>query len=384
MDILQQAVAHLAMLVGFDTSTPQGTQTLREHLSVLLPSMGAVVETIPAATEGAGLIARLGPERPGGVVLSGHLDVVTVTGQAWSSDPFTLARRGERLYGRGCTDMKSFLAACIACIPAMCEAPLQVPIYLVFSDDEETRGLTVESLVRALDQDHRRPAVAIIGEPTEMRVANRHKGAYTYRISVPGRAAHASLDGPGINAITIAARLISWLDDRLAENRRHSTDTQTQTHTTLQVGLINGGNASNIIPDHCEFELDMRLQPGETAEHYLHALAHYAAALLPPGETLHIAPYPPFPPLAPEPGGIAEILVQHLTGANSCISVPFASEAGHFQQAGVSTVVCGPGSAAQAHVPDEFIEVAQLGQCVAFLQRLIQRLSVRGALQKPH
>jgi acetylornithine deacetylase len=374
---------HLARLVSFNTISDRSNAGLIGYAADFLNSHGAKVTTFPDESgHKLGLHATIGPMAAGGVVLSGHTDVVPVEGQDWSSDPFVLSERGGKLFGRGAADMKGFIAACLAMVPAMSRAPLQRPIHFVMSYDEETtcRGVlpVIDDMVRRL------PAIeaVIVGEPTGMQIVTAHKGAYGYRVAVTGQAAHSSLADQGVSANAMAARMICWLDDRLRENRARGANGLYQPdYTTCHVGTVHGGTACNILAAECRFEWDLRNLPDEDPEAFLRAFTARAdevvaeANALVPGCAVSIEEDYAVPGLAPEQAGAAEALCRRLTGANRTATVSYSSEGGHFQAAGLSTVLIGPGSIEQAHIADEFIEISQLAACEAFIGRLIEAQS---------
>jgi acetylornithine deacetylase len=313
-------------------------------------------------------------------VLSGHTDVVPVEGQPWTSDPFTLTARGDRLYGRGTSDMKGFIALCLALVPEMLARPLRVPIHFAFSYDEELGCLGAPHLIAELGRRFRKPALAIIGEPTELRLGTRHKGCYSFETEVTGRDGHSSQTQKGANAIVAAAEIVAELA-RIAEELKGSQFNDANfepPYPTLNVGRIEGGTAINIIARHCAVHWDFRATPGADPSLVLPRLeAFIANEVLPrlrhvaPEAAIVTTPRAQVPPLADEPGGAAETLVKFLTGANETVGLAFATEAGQFQAAGLSAIVCGPGSIQQAHQPDEFIERSQLEAGEAFLRKLI-------------
>ena len=328
------------------------------------------------------LFASIGPQVEGGLVWSGHTDVVPVDGQAWTSDPFELTERGSRLYARGSCDMKGFIAAALSRVPLLKSAQLSRPVHLMFSYDEEIGCLGAPRMIAAASERIRKPAVVIVGEPTSMRVANEHKGICTSRTRVTGMEAHSSLTHQGVSAVMLAAELIAYLNDiarSLAGSGHSSAERFNPPYTTVSVNTIRGGTATNILAGLCEFTWDIRALPGEVPDSVLQALAEFAerrrTELTAEGkrcaiETEMLANVPPLQ----ADGGAAEQLTRALTqaGADS-ITVPFATEGGQFQRAGWSTVVCGPGSIEQAHKPDEFIERSELQACESFLDRAVAR-----------
>ena len=377
------ATERLAHLVAFDTVSDRSNRPLIDYAAGCLHAHGIETVIVPDETgTRAGLHATIGPGTAGGVMLSGHTDVVPVDGQAWSSDPFVLRESGGRLYGRGAADMKGFLACCLDAVPAMARASLVRPIHLVMSYDEET---TCRGVLPALcDLVARRPAIAaaVVGEPTSMEIVNAHKGAFGYTVRVEGQPAHSSLAHQGISANTIAARLTVWIDERVRAGRRNAADTPFMPpYTTCHVGRIHGGTACNILAGECVFDWDLRTMPWDDPARFLADFTVEAERLVEAaradGHRCNIEIVETFavPGLSPEPEGAAEALCRRLTGRNDASVVAYSSEAGFFQEAGLSTVLMGPGSIEQAHIADEFIEISQLEACTAFLTRLIEHQS---------
>ena len=379
----------LDRLVGFDTVSARSNLALIEFISELLHRHGIAARlTHGARPDKANLYATAGPDRPGGIVLSGHTDVVPVEGQPWSSDPFRLTRRGTRLYGRGTTDMKGFIAVALSLLPEMLAEPLAVPIHFAFSFDEEIGCAGVPHLLAELGGELPQPAIALIGEPTEMRPVTAHKGIHGFVTSFRGRDGHSSAPQRGAGAIIPAAEAIAFLG-RMAEELKQAAPADSPfdpPYTTLNVGTISGGTAINILPRECRFVWEFRPIPETDADGLVRRFeAHLQSALLPrmrasaPEAEIVNERICAAPPLRPERDSAAERLARALTGANASGTVAFATEAGLFQQKGVSAVVCGPGSISQAHQPDEFIEQEQLAQCEAMLRRLIA-IARRGEL----
>jgi acetylornithine deacetylase len=367
-------------LVAFDTVSANSNLALIHFVRDYLADLGLASRLTYDATGGkANLLATIGPEIPGGIVLSGHTDVVPVAAQPWTTDPFRVVERDGRLYGRGTADMKSFLGVALAMVPEFLAARLRVPIHLALSYDEEVGCLGVGGLLADLAKALPPPAVAIIGEPTSMRLANRQKGFYGFTTTVTGRDGHSSGTHRGVNAVTYAAEIIGWLT-RLAEEiaERGPFDTGFDPpYTTLNVGLIRGGTALNIIARECSFDWEFRPTPGFDAASIRHRLdAHVADHVLP--RMRRIAPEADVvttadlgqPALTPEDDSPAEALVRLLTGANTAGAVSFSTEASLFQDAGISAVICGPGSIEQAHQPNEFIALDQVEACLTFLRKL--------------
>jgi acetylornithine deacetylase len=372
--------AMIERLVGFDTTSHKSNLELIDWVEAYLAELGvAARRTYDAERRKANLFATIGPDIAGGIILSGHSDVVPVTGQAWDSDPFRVVEREGRLYGRGTADMKSFLAIALALVPEFLTRDLKRPLHLALSYDEEVSCLGVVGLIDDLLANLPRPAMVIIGEPSDMNIVNAHKGALGFRTSITGQAAHSSQPHRGANAIFAAARLIGFLQALGREKRAEAAPDSgfEPPYTTIQVGVIEGGSALNIIPASCSFAWECRSLPGDDGEALLRRFEDFAETeVLPelrefaPGATITTTRHANVPPLAPEDAGPAEALLRHLTGANRSHVVSFATEGGLFQRAGLSTVICGPGSVDQAHQPNEYVELSQVAACESLLRRL--------------
>ena len=373
--MLNTAIDHLARLVAFDTTSRNSNTDLIDHVAGYLAGHGIPSRRVESDDgRKASLFATIGPAVAGGIVLSGHTDVVPVEDQAWSSDPFTLVARDGRLFGRGTCDMKGFIACVLALVPEFCRLPLKAPLHLAFSYDEEVGCLAAPALIEALLAAVPRPAFAVIGEPTEMRVVQAHRGIASFETSVAGRAGHSSKPEAGVNAIFAAAACIGALA-ALARDDGRGTDPGER--TTVNVGRIEGGTAVNIIAGHCRFLWECRSYDEASAERLRSGLDTWARReLLPPLRAVapeadvRTEPKVSAPPLLVLPDSPAVAVALALSGQNGAESIAYASEAGLFQKAGVPAVVIGPGSVAQAHQPDEFVAAAQLEQCLSFLRRL--------------
>jgi len=373
----------LDRLVGFDTTSRNSNLALIAFVADYLASHGVEVAlTHDDARAKANLYATLGPNGGGGIALSGHTDVVPVDGQPWTSDPFAVVERDGRLHGRGTADMKSFIAVALALVPDFLAAPLAVPVHLALSYDEEVGCLGVDRLIEGIEQSGTRPAIVIVGEPTSMRVVNAHKGIYSFATTLTGHEAHSSAPHIGVNAVMAAAKLIGFLDRMAAEMRDRAAPESgfTPPYTTVHVGTIAGGTALNIIPRHCSFEWEYRLMPGADPDEIRDRFDAFAAEVearmkaVSPDAGIRTEARSRVAGLEPERDPLAERLVMALTGDNRAAKVSFGTEAGKFQNAGMSVVVCGPGDIAQAHKPDEFIAISQIEACAAFMRRLIERL----------
>lgn len=379
----------LHRLLGFPTVSRDSNLPLIDWVRNYLADLG-IESQLVTNTEGtkSNLFATVGPLAPGGLVLSGHTDVVPVDDQAWNSDPFELTARGARLYGRGTSDMKGFIAAALARVPVWRESRLRRPVHLMFSYDEEIGCLGVSSMIKAAREILPEPAAVVVGEPTGMRMATQHKGTCFARTKVTGIEAHSSLTHRGESAVMIAGELIAHLGEisrKLASGASAGGSAFEPPYTTISVNRISGGTANNILATLCEFVWDIRSLPGENSDAVLRELAAYAerrlADLSKAGKrcAIETSILANGPALKAEDGGVAAQLVRAAAASRAeDIAVPYGTEAGFFQQAGWSTVVCGPGSIEQAHKPDEFIERPQLAECEAFLDRLVDRQLVQG------
>jgi acetylornithine deacetylase len=382
---LDAALAMLERLIGFDTESAKSNLGLVAFVEDYLKSLGVAYVKIPnAAGDKAALFASLGPSRDGGLVLSGHTDVVPVEGQTWTSDPFKLRRGADRVYGRGACDMKGFDAICLAMIPEFQRARLASPVHILLSYDEETTCRGPLDTIARFGTDLPRPGAVLVGEPTLMQVADAHKSVAAYVSIVHGHEAHSSKPSLGASAIEAACDLVSELY-RFGEELAVSGDPSGRFDppaSTVHVGTIHGGTARNILAKLCSFHWEFRALPGVAQNLALRHLEDYAARAVTP----KLARYAKdaffetvteveVPGLKPESGSRAETLALKLTHSNGTIALPFASEAGQFQLANVPAVVCGPGSISQAHQPDEYIEITQIEACISFMRRLATELS---------
>ncbi|KAB2860576.1 MAG: acetylornithine deacetylase, partial [Bauldia sp.] len=336
-----------------------------------------------ASGDKAAIFATIGPPTDGGVVLSGHTDVVPVAGQSWMGDPFTLRREGSRLLGRGAVDMKGFDAVCLAMVPEFKAASLSRPIHIFLSYDEETTCLGPLDVIARFGGDLPRPAAVLIGEPTSMRVADAHKSVTTFVTKVVGFEVHSANLHHGVSAVHSALRLANELL-RVGEELVAAGDPSGRfdpPFSSLHIGTIHGGTARNIVAKDCAFNWELRGLPGANAaalvqsrlEAFTQRLVEHSFGAF-PGTGVDTRVEVEVPGLAPQPGSAAETLALRLARANHTIAVPYASEAGQFQKAGIPSVICGPGRIDEAHQPDEFVEIAELAACVEFMRRLVREL----------
>ncbi len=368
-------------LVSFDTTSRESNLNLIAFAASYLETLGVSSRLIHNAdSTKANLYATIGPADVPGVVLSGHTDVVPVDGQDWTTPPFEPVESGGQLFGRGTSDMKSFIATALALAPDMVAANLKMPIHFAFSYDEEVGCLGVHGIVDHLTGITPLPRTVIVGEPTDMKVVNAHKGVFAFRTSVHGLEAHSSATHLGVNAVMFAAELIAHLSEMAKEQREgnRTNDRFSPPYTTVHVGLVRGGTALNIIPKECSFVWEYRLLPGEDEDEIFQKFDNYANEVVLPRmkeisqrgaivteRTGRVAP------LVPEADSPAETLAMMLAGTNQTDVVSYGTEGGIFQEAGIPTVVCGPGNILQAHKPDEYIEIAQIDACEQFLKKLI-------------
>ena len=372
-------------LVGFDTTSRGSNLALIEFVRDYLAGLGVASELVFDETGNkANLYAKLGPDGIGGIMLSGHTDVVPVDGQDWHSDPFAVLARDGRLYGRGTADMKSFLAVVLALLPDLAARPLRIPLHLALSYDEEVGCRGARRLIAAIAGRPDRPRLCIVGEPTLMQPVTGHKGKRSFRCRVKGFECHSALAHLGVNAIEAAAEMIALLKSMARRRReRGPFDPEyTPAYTTIQTGVVHGGTALNIVPKDCAFDFEFRLLPGEDPEAGIGELRAFAEGrLLPEMRAIRPEAAIEFEELSAFPGldtaDDAEItrLVASLTGANATAKVSFGTEGGLFHQAGIPTVVCGPGSIEQAHKPDEFIDLDQIRECERFIERIFASIA---------
>jgi acetylornithine deacetylase len=375
----------LSDLVSFDTVSSNSNLPLIERVETYLDGLGIASVRVPnAAGDKSALFCTVGPAVDGGVVLSGHTDVVPVKGQSWTSDPFTLRRDGDKVFGRGACDMKGFDAICLAMLPMFQKARLTKPIHLLLSYDEEIGCLGSLDAIARFGIDLPRPAVCIVGEPTEMAVIDAHKSISTYLTTVHGKEAHSSDPRRGASAIEAACALVAELYALQAELEREGDPSGLfePGFSTVHVGTIEGGNARNILAKSCSFGWEFRGLPGSDPKRAITHFEAFADRVVRPRLVRHAKEARietesdvEVPGLAADAGSPAETLAKKLTRSNRVGTVSFATEAGQFQKAGIPTVVCGPGSIAQAHQPDEFIALSEIDAGIAFLERLARELS---------
>lgn len=378
------AIAILDRLIGFDTVSSRPNMALMQWVSDLLAGAGITAQLLPDATGGkANLWATVGPSDRGGVMLSGHTDVVPVEGQAWTRPPFQLTEEAGRLYGRGAADMKGFVACAIAATLQAAQRPLTVPLHLALSYDEEVGCIGVRSLVQMLEEAPFRPAICIVGEPTGMQVATGHKGKVALRATCTGREGHSALAPLALNALHLAADFIGVIravQARVAAEGPFDGDYDVP-YSTLHAGKMQGGVQVNIVPNAATVDFEIRSLAGHDASGLIAELQAGAEVILSPlrgtfpEAAIAIERLWDYPGLGTPSDAAVVRFVQSLTGANGTIKVAFGTEGGLFDtRLAVPTVICGPGSMAQGHKPDEFVTREQLARCEAMLVTLLDRL----------
>jgi acetylornithine deacetylase len=374
-------------LVSFPTVSRETNLPLVEWVEGYLSAHGITPHrwTDPGQPHKAAVFAHVGPMVEGAVVLSGHTDVVPVDGQPWDSDPFTVVERDGKYFGRGCCDMKGFDALAIWALVEAHRRGVKRPLQLALSFDEEIGCTGAPPMIEAMQPVLPKGSAVIVGEPSMMKAVTGHKGGIGYDTHLVGFEVHSSLMHTGVSAIMQGARLIDWANQRNAENADGEPGEIpamfTPPYTTCHVGMIEGGTAHNITAKDCRFVMDFRVVPGEnTADWeaaYLAEVARIEAEMqtIHPDTRIEVSKKFNVPGLVPEQEGAAETLVRAITGDNGSHVVSYGTEAGQFQEAGYSAVICGPGDIAQAHQPNEFITVAQFNAGHDFMQKLLGRLA---------
>jgi acetylornithine deacetylase len=379
MSAAAPAVAMVEKLIAFDTvSRNSNLELIGAAREILAPTGAKLRLTYDRGGAKANLFATLGPEESGGLVLSGHTDVVPVDGQEWASDPFSPEIRDQRLYGRGAADMKGFLGVVLALAPEFAKLNPRRPIHLAFSFDEEVGCTGVRHLLDDLHAAEIRPALAIIGEPTEMRVVSAHKAGAVIETLVRGREGHSSAPAQGASAVMMAGEFVALLAKQQTVLMNDRDDFFDPPYTTLQANIISGGTAVNVLAGDARMVWEYRALPDRDPETIVTGitnaadttiLPHYRAGAPDAGFETHIRAA--YPGLAHDDQSPALRLVSTVSGSNRSHAVSYGTEAGLFRQAGIPAVICGPGSITQAHKPDEYIALEQLDKCATFLRRLI-------------
>ncbi len=372
----------LARLVAFDTTSRESNLSLIEFVREYLNGYGVSCELIYNAQKTkANLFATIGPAEVPGIVLSGHTDVVPVDGQSWTFPPFELSEKEGRLYGRGTADMKGYIACALALVPELTRNTLRMPVHIALSYDEEVGCLGVGSLLEVLGSKPVKPLLCVIGEPTELKPVLGHKGKVAMRCDVHGLACHSAHAPSGVNAIEYAAQLINELGrlGKALQDEERQDARFDPPFSTVQIGVIGGGLALNIVPEHCRFDFEVRSLPVEDPHHVISALHAYAQNELLPAmravsgqSDIRLTELSSYPGLDISMQSQAAELIAEFCGSRSFGTVAFGTEGGLFDQSGIPAVVCGPGSMAQGHKPDEFISVEQLDACDRMLGQVLE------------
>ncbi len=375
----------LAKLVSFDTTSSKTNIPCANWIRDYLAGHGVSATLLPAA-DGihCNLFATIGDANQGaGIGLSGHMDVVPVTGQPWVTDPFTMVEKDGKLYGRGTTDMKGYLACMLAMVPAFVGATLSTPVHLLFSYDEEVGCTGVLDMVGQFGVSLPKPEIIFVGEPSRMSVVDAHKGGFRFETTITGKDAHSSKPQLGVGSIFVAADLIAELK-RIEQRLKPVTHNARfdPPYLTITISHIEGGIAHNIIPPLCKFTWGVRAMPGHDTMEIASEFERYSHTLLPAMRAVHAdcnietVLLGHLPPFWSGEGSAATSMALKLAGQNQTYAVAYGTEASHFQAAGCSSVICGPGDINEAHQPNEFIEISELDRCMGFLMRLKNQISV--------
>ncbi len=375
----------ISRLVAFDTTSSKSNLDLIEDVEAYLGRLG--IESFRVANDDAtkaNLYAVVGPDVEGGVVLSGHTDVVPVTGQDWSTNPWQVVEKDGKLYGRGVADMKSFFAIGLSLVPDMLRAGLKRPIIFALSYDEEVGCLGAPRMIAELVGKIPQPSAVIVGEPTSMKVIDGHKGIASFRVTVTGYTTHSSQTDRGVSAVEAAAKLIAKISD-MRTIRAVNADPASPfepPYSSMTVNVVRGGTQLNIMASEAYFEWDLRVVPGDPPRDIIEEFKGFARGVeaemraVAAGCRIDIEQMTNAPFLAPSAHNPSADLAKSITGENATGVVAYAAEAGQFQEAGFSTVLCGPGSIDQAHQADEFISLEQIGEGTTFLRKLIERMCI--------
>jgi acetylornithine deacetylase len=379
-----RSIDMIRTLVSYDTTSRESNLGLIDWVRDYLDGLGMASHlTFEDDQRKANLYATAGPPDRGGILLSGHTDVVPVDGQDWDTDPFKIVEKQDKLFGRGTCDMKSFIAVALAHLPDFVDRGLAIPLHLALSYDEEVGCIGVRRLIEQVRGFDVRPEMCIVGEPTGMKVVVAHKGKRSFSCDVTGMAAHSSLAPTAVNAVEYAAEIVTFIRARAKKLQKDGPFEEgfDPPHSTVHTGVIAGGTQLNIVPGHCSFQFEIRYLPFDDHAGFIGDVRRYAhEELLPEMKQLDGAADITFTEMSGFPGLMtpdnAEIVQVccHLASANQTAKVSFGTEAGLFSADGIPTVVCGPGSIEQAHKPNEFVTLEQIAKCDAFMERLKDRL----------
>ncbi len=370
----------LSKLISYPTISEKSNRDLADFIINYLKAFGIKAEKIEGDKGRFNIFSSIGPKNEGGIVLSGHTDVVPVTGQNWSFDPFKMTKISDKLYGRGSSDMKGFIAVVLSLIKKLNVKKMKKPLYLIFSYDEEIGCLGIQKLIPFLKKIRPKPKFCIVGEPTEMKLVNQHKGKKNFLVHFKGVEAHSSLINDGVNSINYCSKFINFLEKKQKYIEKQKDKTFNPDFTTINVGTILGGIAVNIIPNNCELEFEIRDTPRFKTKKLLVQINEFLSKLEKQMKQsnnncyIKLEEQNNFPPLKTNENLEIISLCSKQLRSNSINSVSFGTEAGILSELGFQTVVCGPGSIAQAHKPDEYIEINQLRKCEDFIEKIIGTL----------
>ena len=380
-----ETIKILEKLVSFKTISGTSTKEINKFIVEYLKKYGLEpVLSYDDDGERSNIFVTIGPKIDGGVLFNGHTDVVPVEGQKWSTDPFTLTQVDDRLYGRGSVDMKGFLACALASLPNFLAANLKKPIHFAFSYDEETGGFGMPVLLKSMAENQFQPDVVIVGEPTEMKIITGHKGSYEMRTEISGYEVHSSNPLLGVNAISVAMKLISKIEEigQVRASNPISGSPYEPPFATFNVGIIEGGAASNATAGWCNFDWEYRPMPDEDGGKTIAEIENFASSMLLPKmkeisdeASINIITQAPVGGLDDRNAAKASAFIADITGLNSEGVVSFGTDAGYFSDEGYSTVVFGPGSITRAHKPDEYVEISELKQGLKFFEKVAMHLS---------
>ncbi len=373
----------LARLIAFDTTSTRSNLELIDFVRNLLEDHGIESQLVHSEDKTrANLYATIGPDDVGGIMLSGHTDVVPTTGQNWHSDPYQMKTDDRLLLGRGACDMKGFIACVLAGLPQLAAERLQTPIHLAFSYDEEIGCVGASRLIESMAGFQVKPRLGLIGEPTSMNMVLGHKGKVSFRVTVSGLSCHSAYISSGVNAVEYAAELIAFIRNMNHRVREQLVeDSYTVPHTTFHVGNINGGTALNIVPQQCQFEFEIRNLPQQDLDALVHEIKHYANDVLLPDmqsrhadSGIHFDEISYYPGLHTDPASAVIACTRAINPIDRIgDNVSFGTEAGLYDGLGINSLICGPGSIDQAHKPDEFVSREQLGHCDTMIENLVHR-----------
>ena len=371
------AIDLLKHLVSFDTTSRNSNLNLIDWTEEYLKQFGVHTARVPSKDgQKANLIARFGPDVAGGIVLSGHSDVVPVDDQEWDSDPWVLRELNEKLYGRGTADMKGFSACVLALIPQIADASLKRPIYYALSYDEEVGCTGAPPMIDFLIQNYAPIDACIVGEPTNMKVVSAHKGVSTFKVDIIGHEAHSSQTDMGVSAIMEAIPLINLIKN-LGDELANPNSIFTPKGTTLTIGNIQGGTAFNILAHNCSLVFDIRFEPNLEIDPIIKKIENMVKEIDGKLKTrfatcgAKLTQLSFVEGLALDADSKAEQIARSITGDNDTIAVSYAAEAGLFQSRAIDTIICGPGSILDAHQPNEHIAISELEKCISFLRQII-------------